>query len=494
MKKGKINLLLIIGIIALILGFIGSTINNFRVQENYTELPLNFNPSDSVSSYDWNGTNVNIKGGFVKGKIIENNVENLILRSLSPTPQITIKGNSKADGTYQIRLENINPSDTNLSNIGNNALEIVEPHTLRLTINLKANEEKVIRVSPKDGTQSFEFVMLGDNRDGYQTFSNIIDQINAINPVFTVDDGDLVYGGEPHKYRLFYETISKFKLPLYTTLGNHDIRENGRPTYTKLFGPPYYSFNYKNAHFVFLDSSRGWAEKTAIPEEQYVWLENDLKNAQGKMIFVFSHIPPRDPRTVKAPNIIPDVSDEEKPSLIERLANNYNEYKSLNHGFPDSSEAAKLEGLMTKYKVNTVFASHIHSYLSYVKNDVRYVISGGAGAELLTTDSYYHYLRVKVTNNDTYLEAIELPSPTNRIQDRYLAAIQLFARAIYKEYRTIVLGIIIFVIAVLLWILWNTRNRWRKHINLWAKLIVDIFRFSVKKYKELKKEYIDKTK
>jgi len=42
---------------------------------------------------------------------------------------------------------------------------------------------------------------------------------------------------------------------------------------------------------------------------------------------------------------------------------------------------------------------------------------------------------VKAPNNDTYLEAIELPSPTNRIQDRYLAAIQLFVRAIYKSDR-----------------------------------------------------------
>ncbi|MFT8313016.1 MAG: metallophosphoesterase [Clostridium sp.] len=492
MKKSKINIFLIIGIIVLILGFIGGTINNFRIQENYTEIPLNFSSSNSVSSYDWNGTNVTIKGGFVKGKVVENKAENLILRSLSPTPQIRIRGNPKTSGTYLIRLENINPIDTTFSNLDKDAMKISDPHTLLLSINLKPGENKIIDVSPKDNTQGFEFVMLGDNRDGYDTFSNIIDQINAINPVFTVDDGDLVYGGEPHKYRLFNETVSKFKGPLYTTLGNHDIRENGRPTYTKLFGPPYYSFEYKNAHFVFLDSSRGWAEKTAIPEEQYVWLENDLKNAQGKMIFVFTHVPPRDPRSAKKPNNIPNVSEDEKPGLIERLANNYSEYKSLNHGFPDSNEATRFENLMTKYKVNTVFASHIHSYLSYAKNDVRYVISGGAGAELLTTDSYYHYLRVKVTDKDTYLEAVELPSPTNRIQDRYIAAVQLFARAIYKEYKTSVLGIAIITIIVLLWLLWNSCNKWKKYILLWAKLLVDIFNFSVEKYRELKKKYIDK--
>lgn len=114
---------------------------------------------------------------------------------------------------------------------------------------------------PKDAKEYFEFINLGDNRTGCQTFSNIIGQINSINPIFVADNGDLVFGGEPNKYRLFYETVSKVQVPLYTTLGNHNIRENGRGTYTKLFGPAYYSFDYRNNHFVFLDSSRGWAEK-----------------------------------------------------------------------------------------------------------------------------------------------------------------------------------------------------------------------------------------
>lgn len=83
------------------------------------------------------------------------------------------------------------------------------------------------------------------------------------------------------------------------------------------------------------------AEKTAIPDEQYVWLEDDLKRVQGKSIYVFSHIPRRDPRAVKAPNNIPEASDEEKPGLITRLANHYSEYKSLNHGFPDNNETTK---------------------------------------------------------------------------------------------------------------------------------------------------------
>jgi hypothetical protein len=39
------------------------------------------------------------------------------------------------------------------------------------------------------------------------------------------------------------------------------------------------------------------------------------------------------------------------------------------------------------------------------------MISAGGGAELLTKDSYYHYIRVKVTDKENYLEVMQLPSP-----------------------------------------------------------------------------------
>ena len=486
MKKPRVNKYLLIVIVIIAAGFLIYAYKNFKVSENFSSIPLNFNPTDSVSTYNWNGSQITIKGGFVKGKIVDNKEESLILRSLSPAPEIIIKGNKAV--TLHIRLENINPTSTTFSNIERSKISTVDAHTVLFSIGIIKDQEKIIKAVPKDGTEGFEFVMLGDNRDGYETFSQILDQINAINPVFTVDDGDLVFGGEPHKYRLFYQLISKSKVPIYTTLGNHDIRENGRPTYTKLFGPPYYSFDYKNTHFVFLDSSRGFTEKTAIPKEQYNWLENDLKNARGKRILVFSHIPPTDPRTLKDKNNIPDIPEEEKPSLIERIMNNYSSYKNLNHGFISKDEAKKFEEIMTKYKVDTVFLSHIHSYFSYVKDNVRYVISGGAGAELLTKDSYYHYLRVKVTDKDTYLEAVELPSPVNTLQDRYIAAAALFANALFIEYRTVVISIGLFILSILALIIWNKRKRLKIYIIFWAKFLSQIFKTILVKYREIKKD------
>ena len=161
-----------------------------------------------------------------------------------------------------------------------------------------------------------------------------------------------------------------------------------------LYGPAYYSFDFAGSHFAFLDSSQGWSEIQAISDEQYTWLQKDLIKAQGKHIFVISHIPPHDPRTGVTANVIPNFIDSVKngQNWVEQKLVNYNENKDMDHGFRDPEETIKFENLMSNYHVNTVYSSHIHSYLKYTKDGVRYLITGGAGAELLTENSYYHYL------------------------------------------------------------------------------------------------------
>lgn len=400
-KKTKIGIILLLLLLVVSGMFLSSSYNHFEIQEKFTSLPLSYDPNNNTSTYDWNGALVEFTGGFVKGKIIDDQkIENLVLRSLSPITTLILKGSPEGDKDYYIRYENVNPVNITVGGSQIDSQKIIDPHTLLIVLNMKQNEERTIEISPDTVDEYTEFVILGDNRNGYDTFSQILDQINEINPVFVVDNGNLVFGGEPNKYRLFYETVSKLRVPLYTTLGNHDIRENGKPTYTKLFGPPYYSFDYGNDYFVFLDSSRGWIEKRTIPEEQYVWLESDLQKATGKRIFVISHIPPVDPRKNIVKNTLPDEPGIEESGAFDRILKNHGDTKTMDHGFPDKQEGARFENLMSKYKVDTVFVSHIHSYYSYMKGNVQYIISGGAGAELLTTEScVIHIYRIDRCNS-----------------------------------------------------------------------------------------------
>jgi hypothetical protein len=355
-------------------------------------------------------------------------------------------------------------------------------------MDVAGDETKWIKPSQPTDTQSDQYVILGDSRDGYETFDEIIAQVNAIKPAFVIDNGDLVYSGKPNQYRIFDRMAEKFSSTLCTTLGNHDIRGSGRETYTTLYGPAYYSFDFGANHFVFLDSSRGYAETRAIPDEQYAWLERDLQKAQGKRIFVISHVPPVDPRSGLQPNEIEAYTDKVKQEggFVEKKLEEYSEDANIDHGFRNKQEAQKFESLMTQYKVAAVYLSHIHSYFDYTKDSVRYIISGGAGAELLTQNSYYHYLIAKAGTSGA-LTMVQLPSPPNLLLQRYAATISLFSKAMYAENRAavvLILSGLSLLVALILLLLYLKLKNWLAVVWVLTK---DTGKYLTKRYKELKK-------
>lgn len=167
----------------------------------------------------------------------------------------------------------------------------------------------------------------------------------------------------------------------------------------------------------------------------------------------------------------------------ESYALSISESKSMNHGFQDPDEALKFESLMQDHGVDTVYLSHIHSHFDFMKDDVHYIITGGAGAELLASDSYYHYMVTGFDGGTNTL--IELPSPANAFFTRYLAAASLFAKAMYAENPVsvvfLLLGLGIFLILLVLRIyLWK-----QDFFQLVAKGAGDTGRFGIKRYKEL---------
>jgi hypothetical protein len=274
----------------------------YNINAGFTSLPLNYNPDDSSSTYTWNGVDVTVHGGYVKGIQKGKDGSRLVIRALSPLPAVALKATNASVPNVLISIENINPVFYSSSIDKNLKPARTAVNTLEFSIDLSAGETKRIDPIQPSNTADDNYVILGDSRDGYETFGKIIEQVNAMNPVFVIDNGDLVYSGKPNQYRIFNQMTSEISTTLCTTLGNHDIRGDGRETYKKLYGPEYYSFDFGGNHFIFLDSSRGYAEKQAIPDVQYAWLERDLQKAQGKRIYVISHVPPADPRSGVKPN------------------------------------------------------------------------------------------------------------------------------------------------------------------------------------------------
>lgn len=493
MKLGKVLKIMILLIcLSLATGtvlFLYNTNHGYNINNDFTVLPLNYNPDDSSSSYSWNGANITVYGGFVKG-IQKGGKEgdSLVIRALSPLPIVDLKASNVSVQGLSISIENINPEfyansiEKNLNPVKNTV------NTLKFSVRLNPEENKRIEPVQPNDTENSNFVILGDSRDGYETFGQIIEQVDALNPIFVIDNGDLVFSGKPNQYRLFDQTASKFSTTLCTTLGNHDIRGNGRETYTKLYGPGYYSFDLGNNHFAFIDSSAGWSQKQAISEDQYAWLERDLKKAEGKQIHVITHIPPVDPRNGINKNEIQSYIDKAKQggSFFEQQLEIYSDNQSIDHGFQDKQEAQRFEHLMTEYKVDTVYLSHIHSYFDYSKNGVRYIISGGAGAELLTKNSYYHYLIAEMDTQD-FITMVQLPSPANILMQRYTTTVSLFTEAMYKENRAAVIFFIIGFVLIVLLVLLLLFIRLKEKLTLLWILIKDSGAYISKRFKELYK-------
>lgn len=119
--------------------------------------------------------------------------------------------------------------------------------------------------------------------------------------MFSIDCGDIV-GDSPHLFPAYIDTVSALDLPIYRSIGNHDMTYGGRTfeySYSKfeeLFGPIYYSFNKGKAHYIVIDNcfyvNRDRQYIGYIDERTFQWLEQDLAFVPKEhVIFVVVHIP-----------------------------------------------------------------------------------------------------------------------------------------------------------------------------------------------------------
>ncbi len=251
--------------------------------------------------------------------------------------------------------------------------------------------------------KDFSFVVMGDNRPGRgrytqpYVFKKIIDKINNLKPLpdFVLSTGDIIAGYTHNKKLLdkefysFKKTIEKLKVPYYNAPGNHEISNNeyALEKYKEIFpylpgNKLYYSFNYRGAHFIALNTEEIYNEGR-ICCEQFKWLKHDLeKNKKAKHIFVFFHRP------------LYPVAGHIGSSLDE---------------FPEDRDT--LVNLLKKYKVDYVFCGHEHLYNKTKKNNIIQIITGGAGAGLRVPPEdggFFHFVLVSVKENKVTLKVIKI--------------------------------------------------------------------------------------
>ena len=116
----------------------------------------------------------------------------------------------------------------------------------------------------------------------------------------------------------------------------------------------------------------------------------------------------------------------------------------------DIKNAKKLLSILKSGNVTMVFCGHIHGYFKGEWNGVPYIITGGAGAELVGLDPkhyFYHYIKVHVTKESVSYELVKLKSPDFNVLDRVGAFIWLYAYSfVVINYWLILLFVGLFVL------------------------------------------------
>lgn len=120
---------------------------------------------------------------------------------------------------------------------------------------------------------------------------------------FGITLGDIVY----NKLGLFdyhNQTVAEIGLPWYNVIGNHDLNfdaemdKHSDETFEATYGPPTFSFNYGNAHFILLDDVIYPSEEGVrnyiggFTDKQLEFIKNDLEHVPTDHLVVIAfHIP-----------------------------------------------------------------------------------------------------------------------------------------------------------------------------------------------------------
>lgn len=224
-----------------------------------------------------------------------------------------------------------------------------------------------------EGNTPFSFAMISDTETRAHITERVANLVWEERPNFMMNLGDITDGGQERaRFEWTYEYLAPIatiasRIPMFHVIGNGESDRVWYSHYSHLPEPEhYYSFTYGNAEFFNLNSNIDMGPES----EQYIWLEEKLRNSTATWKFVTHHHPPF--------RYVPMITTMNK---IE------GDWSNLRMRAPVD--------LYEKYDVDICWFGHIHFYnrswpvqgADIVKEDdgVLYVQLGGGGGNLSTT-------------------------------------------------------------------------------------------------------------
>lgn len=236
----------------------------------------------------------------------------------------------------------------------------------------------------KKESKDFSFIFMSDIhiKDDPQilkSYRKAIAKANALSPDFVLSGGDQVFdvmrgnaGMADSLFTLFKQENKALKVPMYTTVGNHDLfgiyKESTTDSthayykyalYEKYLGKTYHSFNHKGWHFVVLNNLdvKGQKYIGSIDNAQLEWLKKDLEKVDKKTpVVVMMHIPLV---SVQFQVQQPKVGAVAEPGVVNKY---------------------KLFDILEPYNLKIVLQGHLHFFEDIYVNQKTHFITGGAVA------------------------------------------------------------------------------------------------------------------
>ena len=164
---------------------------------------------------------------------------------------------------------------------------------------------------PQRESNKFRMVLFGDPQPrnqkeidyiAHDVVEQVIRDVAAQDCKFGLSLGDEMFDNLS-LYDSLNRTISGAKIPWYNTVGNHDMNYDSVDdaqsveTFKRIFGAPYYAFNYGKVHFIVLDDviwhgsqTRGYHGE--LTRAQLDFVRNDLRFVpKDQLVVVAMHIP-----------------------------------------------------------------------------------------------------------------------------------------------------------------------------------------------------------
>jgi len=307
--------------------------------------------------------------------------------------------------------------------------KIYAPYTIQDFKSVNVKNMEIIRGNTNNN--NYSFAVVGNIENSIAIFDNrILKKIKQNNVDFIISTGNNVRDGDESKYRVFYRTLEKLKIPFLTAVGRREINDGGNDNFYKYFGPFYFSYQIGDSYFIFLDTT----ENTNLNWQQQ-WLNNELKEAsEYENKFVIMN---KTPVKIEAEYLLDD-------------SIKYIKSKSLRTFYQD---------IFAEHNLDTVFSSNLEIYHQEEIEGVNYYVSGGAGGDLIFDNqkSFYHYLLVNVSDSGIDVEVQRLensPGLISKLIVNIWVSLQSF---IYANYINILL--VLFIGLTIFYILHREINK-----------------------------------